>query len=213
MIRTGTSRHRHRAVTSHAIARRHGVPYDESRRTPYGHRELYPRLLICAVLASVAVLPARADGPRSVGAAGVTVALPAGWHSTRPDQGAITNPVTRIVAASGPIAPRLTGRCHSQVADYTFPPAAVAIVVVEWTVPLGGMKLGSGPPRPRRFTAAGLPIRRPPTIECHDGPGGAAELAEHGRSLAVYVLLGPKAPRSLAVRARAVLDTLRVSSR
>jgi hypothetical protein len=183
-----------------------------SARRPADTRELYTRLLTCVVLASVLALPARAGAPRRAGTAGVTVALPAGWHSTRALQGATTNPLTRIVVSSGPIGPRLTGTCHTQAADYTFPPAAVAIVVVEWTVPLGGMKIGVGPPRPRRFTAADLPLDRR-LIECWPGPGGGTEFVEKGRSFAAYVLLGRKAPASLAGAARAVLDTLRVTRR
>lgn len=151
--------------------------------------------------------------PPRVGSGGVTVALPPDWHSTRPDQGNIAQPLTRIVVSSGPLAPRLTGKCHVQVSDYAFPATAVAIVVVEWTKPLGGMKIGTGPPRPRRFTAANLPIRSAPSIECFAGPGGAAEWAERGHSFAAYLLFGRKAPASLAARARAVLDTLRVSPR
>ena len=151
--------------------------------------------------------------PPRAGSGGVTVALPPGWHSTKPDQGAITKPLTRIVVSSGPIQPRLTGTCHAQVADYAFPATAVAIVVVEWTKPIGGMKIGVGPRRPRHFTAANLPIHRPPIIECFAGPGGSAQWAERGHSFAAYVLLGRRAPAALAARARAVLDTLRVSPR
>ena len=75
------------------------------------------------------------------------------------------------------------------------------------------MPNGSGPRRPRHFTAANLPIQKPPAIECFDGPGGSIQFAEHGRSFAAYVLLGRKAPARLAARARAVLDTLRVAAR
>jgi hypothetical protein len=166
------------------------------------------------VLASLLLAwPAGAQAPRRAGAAGVTLVLPRGWHSTRPDQGSVTNPVTRIVAASAPIHWDLTSACQTQVAAYAFPRTAVAIVVVEWTEPLGGMKIGSGQRRPRHFTAANLSIHRPPAIECFPGPGGSAEFAEHGRSFAAYVLLGPKAPARLAARARAVLDTLTVARR
>ena len=151
--------------------------------------------------------------PPRVGSGGVTVALPPGWHATKPDQGRITQPLTRLVVSSGPIAPQLTGTCHVQVSDYAFPATAVAIVVVEWTKPIGGMKIGVGPHRPSHFTAANLPVRRAPTIECFAGGGGSAEWAERRHSFAAYVLLGRKAPLSLAAHARAVLDTLRVSPR
>ena len=174
---------------------------------------MYRPLPVVVALAALVAGPAGAGPAPRGGSAGVTVALPAGWHSTRGLQGAITNPLTRVVVSSGPIGPKLSGACTSQIADYTFPATAVAIVVVEWTVPLGRMKIGSGPRRPRRFTAANLRIHRPPAIECFDGPGGGAEFAQGGRSLAAYALLGRKAPSSLAVRARTVLDTLRVAPR
>jgi hypothetical protein len=163
-----------------------------------------PKLYAIAGLALVVAAPPRA------GTGGVTVALPPGWHATTPVQGSVTNPLTRLAVASGPIRPRLAGRCDAQVAGYAFPANAVAVVVVEWTEPLGGMKLGVGPKRPRHFAFA---VRPPPAIECWHGPGGGTEWSEHGRSFAAYVLLGRKAPRTLVARARAVLDTLRVSPR
>ena len=151
--------------------------------------------------------------PPRAGTGGATVALPSGWHSTKPDQGRIVQPITRIVVSSGPISPRLTGTCHTQVADYAFPATAVAVVVVEWTKPIGEMKIGVGPSRPRRFTAANLPIHRPPIVECFAGPGGSIQWAERGHSFTATILLGRRAPASLAARARAVLDTLRVVPR
>jgi hypothetical protein len=162
---------------------------------------------------AIAGIALAAAAPPRAGSGGVTVALPPGWHSTAPDQGNVMQPLTRIVVSSGPIAPRLTGRCHVQVSDYAFPATAVAVVVVEWTKPIGGMKIGSGPHRPRHFTAANLPIHPAPGMECFAGPAGSAQWAERGHSFAAYVLLGRKAPAALAARARAVLDTLRVSPR
>ena len=175
-------------------------------------RQFYTRLGICVLAGLLLVGCSSATSPRRLGRAGVTVALPAGWHSSRPYQGAITNPLTRIVVSSGPIGPDLRSACQTQVSSYAFPATAVAIVVLEWTEPLGGLKVGVGAPRPRRFTTANLPLRRP-EIECFDGPGSAVEFAENGRSFAAYVLLGLKAPAVLADRARAVLDTLYVAPR
>ena len=156
---------------------------------------------------------ARVAAPPRAGTGGATVALPPGWHSIAPDQGSITSPLTRIVVSSGLIHSDLTSACQTQVAAYTFPQTAVAIVVVEWTRQIGGMKIGVGRHRPRHFTAVNLPIHRPPIIECYYGPGGSTQWAERGHTFAAYVLLGRKAPAALAVRARAVLDTLRVSRR
>jgi hypothetical protein len=160
-----------------------------------------PVVLLVAVGAS--------SGAHRVGSAGVTIALPKGWHSIRmpakpPPGTPIVDPVTRIVAASGRFDLSKSG-CN--VAAYRFPSTAVSVVVVEWVRRTPGAGF---PPRPRRFTARTLPVRRPPAIECFDGPGGSAEFADRGRRFAAYVLLGRRAPRRLVVAARAVLDTLRV---
>src|SRR6478736_8345903 len=143
--------------------------------------------------AGVAVALAVAAPPRA-GSAGVTVSLPPGWHSTRPVQGHVTNPLTRLAVASGSIRPRLTGACDAPVADYVIPRDAVAIVVVEWTKPIGGMKIGVGPGRPRQFTATTLAIHRAPISACWPGAGGSVEWAERGHTFAAYVLLGMQAP-------------------
>jgi hypothetical protein len=112
--------------------------------------------------------------------------------------------VTRIVAASGAFDLTKTG-CN--VATYRFPSTTVGIVVVEWVRRKPGARF---PPRPRRFTSRTLPVLPPPAIECFGGPGGSVEFADRGRRFAAYVLLGRHAPRRLILRARAVLDTLRV---
>jgi hypothetical protein len=167
----------------------------------------WPKFYAIAGVALAVVAPPQA------GSAGVTVALPPGWHSTHPVQGPVTNPLTRLAVSSGPIGPRLTGACDAQVADYSFPATAVAIVVVEWTRPIAGTARGQEPPRPRRFTARNLPLHRAPAIECFDGPGGSIQFSARGHTFAAYVLLGRRAPAPLAARARAVLDTLRVAPR
>jgi hypothetical protein len=161
------------------------------------------------IRALFSVLLALAAPPHRVGSAGVTVALPPGWHFTQPVQGAVTNPLTRFVVASGPIRANAS---PCQVAHYAFPRTAVAIVLVEWTRPIAGTARGTEPPRPRHFTAASLPLR-PQTIECFAGRGGSIEFSARGHTFAAYVLLGTKAPARLADRARAVLDTLRIAPR
>jgi hypothetical protein len=168
--------------------------------------ELYAKLAV-VLTALVVAAPPRA------GSGGVTLALPPGWHSTTPDQGRYLQPRTRIVVSSDPIHSDLSSVCQTQIASYTFPSTAVAIVVVEWTRRIGGMKIGHGPQRPRHFTPTNLPIRRPPIIECFSGAGGSVQWVEHGHTFGAYVLLGRKAPAALAARARAVLDTLRVAER
>src|SRR5207249_4406739 len=110
-------------------------------------------------------------GSSRIGGAGVTITLPRGWHAipfmVPPPSMQVNDPVTRIVAASAPID---FGRGCNEV-DYKFASTAVAIVVLEWVQP----SLGRFQPRPARFTSKTLPVRRPPAIECFNGPGGAVE--------------------------------------
>jgi hypothetical protein len=149
---------------------------------------------------------ARASPPR-VGTAGVMIALPNGWHSWVPTgpPGAVVDPLTRIVAISAPFHFAASG---CQIAGYSFPSNAVALVIVEWQ---GFANPGAHfAPRPPRFTAKTLPLQPPPAIECFNGAGGSVQFADHGRTFGAYILLGPRAPASLADQARAVLQTLHV---
>jgi hypothetical protein len=167
---------------------------------------------VCVAVAAaslVCVGNGAAREQRRVGEHGVTVALPAGWHTTpRPLAGltpSVTDPLTRVVAVSSPFHFDARG---CQVAAYAFPRSAVAIVVVEW------VQLGRGArwaPRPREFSPGALPLHEPPAIECFDGRGGSVEFADHGRRLGAYLLVGTHARPALVTRARLVLDTLRVS--
>ncbi len=136
-----------------------------------------------------------------VGDAGTTVTLPAGWHTTTANDGAIVDPVTRLVVASSPIRLSQNG---CQVA-YAFADDAVALVVVEWNE-----LLTLAPPRPERFTSRELSVVPPPAIECFDGAGGSVQFVDQGRVFGAYLLVGPAAPESLVVEARRVLDTLEV---
>lgn len=167
---------------------------------------LLPIVVVLTLLALATGSKAGAVRAERIGVAGVSVVLPPGWHavprSTYPSQ---NDPVTRIAASSGPI--RFGRGCGDL--DYVFPPTGVAIVVLEWVRPTPG----TFAPRPRRFTATTLPVRPPPALECFNGPGGGAQFSARGRRFAIFVLLGRRAPASLASQARAVLDTLEVARR
>ena len=113
------------------------------------------------------------------------------------------DPVTRIVAASGPI--RFGKGCND--VDYSFPSTAVALVVLEWVRLTPHLPL-----RPQRFTPKTLPVRAPPAIECFSGPGGSVQFMDHGRRFAAFLLLSRRASPELANQARAVLGTLRVTA-
>jgi hypothetical protein len=168
------------------------------------------RLIRLAGVLTVLALATGSEGhsvpAERIGVAGVTIALPPDWQaipqSAQPSQ---NDPVTRIVASSGPIR---FGRGCGDV-DYVFPRKGVAVVLVEWVRPTPG----SFSPRPRRFTATTLPVRQPPALECFNGPGGGIQFTARHRRFAAFVLLGGRAPAALAARARAVLNTLEVSGR
>jgi hypothetical protein len=165
-------------------------------------------LVVIALTASGAVA-GRQKTPR-VGSAGVTLALPQGWHAWVPQgpPGSVVGPLTRVVAVSAPFRFEARG---CQVAGYKFSSRAVALVVLEWVGPPRSTR--GWRPRPRRFTSRTLRVSPPPAIECFDGPGGSAQFVDHGRRFGAYILLGRRAPPALADRARAVLDTLDVEPR
>jgi hypothetical protein len=145
-----------------------------------------------------------------VGSQGVTVALPAGWHysaaAVAPNSMPYEDPLVRIVVASAPIVAYPRG-CKAETFRFSRP--AVGLMVVEWIHPQPGV---NWPSRPRRFTAARLPVR-PAAVECWPGPGGGVQFVSGGRHFAAYVLLSQHAPPRLAAQARAVLDTLAVKRR
>lgn len=165
------------------------------------------RIVAIAAIVGAFASSAYAAPSARVGAAGVTLALPAGWHSWVPSSAltpTITDPLTRVVAVSAPFTFAASG---CQVAAYSFPSTAVAIVVLEW------VQLGRHAPwarRPTDFTSKTLPLQPPPAIECFNGAGGSVQFADHGRHFGVYVLAGRRASAAKIAGARAVLDSLRV---
>ena len=170
-------------------------------------------VLVCALVTALVEVGAsaadRGAESRRVVAGGVSVGVPGGWHSIRqlaeaPAHG-VTDPVTRVVVASGPIT---FGPGCNQL-DYCFPATAVAVVIVEWIGPTPG---ASWRPRPARFTAGNLPLRRG-MLECFAGRGGGLQFAQGGRRFAAYVLAGRRASAAAIGRARSVLDSLSVRSR
>jgi hypothetical protein len=146
---------------------------------------------------------------RRAGSAGVSIRLPATWHVLRlgaaPQHSVVTDPSTRIVAASSAIG---FGRGCNDV-DYRFARNAVAIVVLEWVGKTPGT---TWTPRPAKFTSSNLSVRTG-KVECFEGKGGSAQFAEHGRRFAAFLLAGERAPASTVAQARRVLDSLRVARR
>jgi hypothetical protein len=146
-----------------------------------------------------------------VGGAGVTLALPAGWHSWVP-MAAIkptTDPLTRVVAVSAPFTFGVGG-CQI---DYAFPATAVAVIILEW-VPMKGLPMAKHlPARPSRFDSRTLVIHPPPFAECFNGPAGVTQFTDHGRTFSASIQVGRKASTAAVALARSVLDTLQVQSR
>jgi hypothetical protein len=147
-------------------------------------------------------------GRKRVGSAGVSVSVPSRWQSIpqrpAPPGSGVTDPVTRVVTASGRI--RLGRGCNQL--DYVIAPTTVALVLVEWVGPTPGARWK---PRPARFTSRNLPVRQG-LLECF-GRGGGMQFAERGRRFAAYLLVGRRASAASIDQARAALDTLRVVRR
>lgn len=135
---------------------------------------------------------------------GVRLTLPSHWRSAVPDDGVVSDPVTLLAVASGPIEHR-RGPC--QIASYEFGADAVALVLVEWH---GAEARAHARPSP--ITARDLPLEAAPAVECFPGAGGSIFFADQTRVFGAYVLLGPDAPPALAAEARRLLGTLEVTA-
>jgi len=189
------------------LRRRHLEGFQRSDLNPSRPRTQDVRTLAAMLVTVLASSVTTATPERRIGSGGVSVVLPAGWHTWRPLPGlssSVTDPVTRVVAISAPF--RFAER-GCQVAAYAFPSSAVAVVVLEW------IRLGRSDhwaPRPERFTTKSLPLHPPPAIECFAGSGGSIQFAQRGRHFGAYLLAGRRARQSLVARARSVLDTLQV---
>jgi hypothetical protein len=138
--------------------------------------------------------------------AGVGIELPEGWHPLNADDGNITDPLTQIAIASGPL--RSGGGCDTQVTRYAPDVQNVALVVLEWKLTDGALP----PPRPAEFDRDALPLRDG-ELECFTGDGGTVQFVEHGRVFGVYLLVGEDADDDLVAAARGALETLRVMPR
>jgi len=166
-------------------------------------------LVACAVtLAGCAGVDVAPDARPSteVGRAGVTIALPDGWRALPPNDGNITDPLTRIAIGSGSLRAQIAG-CETQITRYAPQPDSVSLVVVEWKEADPSL-----PRRPSTFGGDALRLQ-PGTIDCFAPDGGAVQFTERGHVFGVYLLVGERADRSLAQEARRALDTLRIEAR
>jgi hypothetical protein len=142
-----------------------------------------------------------AQRPRA-GSAGVTAELLPGWRSTPGDDGNVTDPLARVVVASSRIAPAASA---CQTSSYAFADDAAALVLVEWQGPARGDATAA--PRPERFVAADLNVRRG-VHECYAGRSGTVFFEERGRLFGAYVFLGDGAPETLVDELCTVLSSL-----
>jgi hypothetical protein len=160
----------------------------------------------CGTVSDEAAAPRAPAPPERVGSAGVSVELPPGWYATKANDGNVTDPLARVVVASSPIH---AAASECQTFAYAFADDAVVLVLVEWWGP--AMTPGAKhPPRPARFTPAGLDIR-PGSHECYAGRSGAVFFEDGGRTFGAYVFLGARAPDSLVDALCTVLDSLAVT--
>ena len=134
-------------------------------------------------------------GWRSVEADGVSVRVPLDWRRVEPaDPGPVTDPVTVLVVGTRGVRAKPSA---CQIASYTIPAAAAAVVIVEWrqltvTAPTSRRELRTMRIRPRTF-------------ECSAGRGAVATIRLSGRPFQVNVLVGSRAPK------RRVADALLVA--
>jgi hypothetical protein len=170
------------------------------------------RLVLFCVLMAAGCMGADVAPPderpsTAVGRAGVSMQLPAGWRSLPPNDGNVTDPLTRVAISSGPL--RSTGfHCHTQITNYAPRRDGVSVVVVEWAETSNG----ESPLRPAIFDQQALPLRRG-QIECFLGDGGGVQFAIRNRTFGAYLLAGEQAAAQLVDEARGALDTLRVEAR
>ena len=158
------------------------------------------RILAATAVAVVVVAGAAAGGRsqsgdwRGIQVEGVSVRVPRDWRRVDPaDPGPVTDPVTVLVVGTRGVRAKPSA---CQIASYTIPPAAAAVVIVEWrqltvTAPASRRELRTMRVRPRAF-------------EC-GGRGAAAVVRLHGRPFQVNVLVGPRATK------RRVADALLVA--
>lgn len=136
--------------------------------------------------------------------AGFRLQVPRGFHVAKKPVTRRNWPVPLKVAASFPIRRGSPNASCPRNVLRSFPPDGVYVLVAEFTRrrPPGIPPRGQLPPR---GDLSRLDLR-PAEVECwNDGPSGAKDFTENGRSYRVEVLLGP---RVSAARRRAALDAL-----
>ena len=150
---------------------------------------------IAVVVAGAAAgVRAQSGGWRGIEADGVRVRVPPDWRRVEPaDPGPVTDPVTVLVIGTRGVRAKPSA---CQIASYTIPPLAAAVVIVEWrqltvTAPTSRRDLRTMRVHPRAF-------------EC-GGRGAAAAVRLNGRPFQVNVLVGRRATK------RRVADALLVA--
>ena len=134
-------------------------------------------------------------GWRGIEADGVSVRVPRDWRRVAPaDPGPVTDPVTVLVVGTRAVRAKPSA---CQIASYTIPAGAAAVVIVEWR------ELTVTAPTSRRDVTT---MRvRPRAFECYGGRGAAAVVRLNGRPFQVNVLVGRRATK------RRVADALLVA--
>jgi hypothetical protein len=141
----------------------------------------------------------------AIGANGVQLTLPAGWHRVvAAGDGPVTDPRTLLVVGTVRARPKPT---QCQIAAYRVPPHGAVVVVVGWKTATSG----GGHMKPGRWPLRTLTSVRRPSFECFAGRGAAASLALGGKAYQVNVMVGDSASARDIAQALAVGRSFRLA--
>ena len=162
-------------------------------------------LLASVVLTLAFTSVANSGMGQTVGAHGVALTIPTGWHRVASaGDGPAADPRTLLVVGATGVIPKPT---QCQIAAYRVPAHGAVVVVVGWkTATSGGgrMKPGRGPLK--KLTSV-----KQPSFECFAGRGAAASLALDGKAYQVDVMVGNSTSAQHVAEALAVARSFRLA--
>jgi len=183
------------------------------------------RGVLAAALAAVAVVasgcgerdqprasaPAGASAPPTRAGAGVSVAMPRGWHLVRPPITSVVFPADRLLLTSYPT--KGGGNCAPDRAVRDLPPDGALVSLFEYRPQRGdpwqNLRRRDFPPRPAHFA---LRARDRSTFECWRVPSHLIRFRAADRPFQMHVALGAKAGAARRAELRRVLDSLRFTA-
>jgi hypothetical protein len=158
---------------------------------------------VIAVLALVTAGVGAAAPWRPLEGDGVSIHLPASWSEVAPAAGSTSADVdTVLVAGTEGVRPR---RTPCIVASYRIPPDGAAVVVVAKR----GEASAAVPTDRREFHELRLQYEY---LACFDGRAAVAQIALHGRTYQVNVLVGDRAGAHIVLQALSVARSFGLST-